>query len=148
LHLESIVILLSIMASTAHPLDPITPSEIRQAVQILRDHFRKDRIRFKLVDIFEVPKAEVISYLENERLGESLPEAPARRARVYFHLEANPHLLNKARVNVTAGVVEAVESLPDVQGPVDFDEWEEVQNACNTHPKVIEEVKRLNLPPG
>ncbi|EXJ80880.1 primary-amine oxidase [Capronia epimyces CBS 606.96] len=136
------------MAPTTHPLDPITPAEIRQAVQILRDRYPNDQIRFKLVDIFECPKAEVVPYLEKQRLGQTLPAPPARRARIYFHLARNPHLLNKARVNVTAGLVEAVESLPDVQGPVDFDEWLAVQNACNAHPRVLEEVERLKLPPG
>lgn len=93
-------------------------------------------MRFNLIDIFECPKIEVIEYLENERLGKPLGQVPYRRARVYYHFQSNRNLLYTARVNVTRGIVEGVQSLENVQGPVDFDEWSAVDKACNEHPSM------------
>lgn len=45
-----------------HPLDPITPPELAAALQILRDHFKGARLRFKFVDLHECPKYEVVPY--------------------------------------------------------------------------------------
>ncbi|KAF2491702.1 copper amine oxidase [Lophium mytilinum] len=135
------------MAPTKHPLDLISPAEISRAVEVLRAQYSDQKLRFKLVDIYDCPKAEVIPYLEAERLGRALPPAPPRRARVYFHL-SDPYLLYKARVDVTAGKVETVTSLENIQGPVDFDEWTEVEHACNTHPDVLKEIELLKLPKG
>lgn len=56
--------------------------------------------------------------------------------------------MSKAIVNITAGTVESSEELPSVQGPADFDEIDMVHNLCLTHPDVIAEGKKLNLPPG
>jgi len=136
------------MAPISHPLDPITPAEVTKAVQVLRVSYPEERIRFKLVDIFECPKAEVVGYLESERLGKPLPAAPSRRARVYFHFQKNPTLLQKARVNITTSTIEDVQSLENVQGPVDFDEWSEIEKACNEHPDVLKEIEKLKLPLG
>ncbi|KAF2810825.1 amine oxidase catalytic domain-containing protein [Mytilinidion resinicola] len=72
------------MAPTKHSLDPITPTKITQTVEILRAKYLDQKVRFKLVDIYDCPKADIIPYLETERLG-------------------NPHFLYKTRVNVTAG---------------------------------------------
>jgi primary-amine oxidase len=131
-----------------HPFDPITPGEIGSVVHILRSKYPDDQLRFKLVDIFDCPKAEVISFLEKQRLGQTVSKLPDRRARVYFHLKKDLTLLHKAVVNITSEQVEKDESLRDVQGPVDFDEWTQIEEACNTHPKVIEQIQLLGLPKG
>lgn len=136
------------MSNFAHPLDPITQNEASQAVKILRAKYPEEIVRFKLVDVLECPKNEVVGYLENERLGKPLGKIPDRRARVYYHLQSNPNLLYKARINVTTGLVEGIQSLENVQGPVDFDEWTAVEKACNEHPDVLKEIAKLNLPVG
>jgi primary-amine oxidase len=100
-----------------HPLDPITPAELRQAVKILQDHFNGVRLRFKFIDIYDCPKNDVIPYLECERLGKPLPPPPNRRARIYFHKQVQ-NVFQKAVVNLATGDVELVEALPDSQGPV------------------------------
>lgn len=136
------------MTSITHPFDPITPREIQSAALIVRNRYPQEQIRFKLIDIFDCPKEEVKKYLAEQRLGQGAIEVPDRRARVYFHHKSDLYLLHKAVVNITASRVEKDESLKDVQGSVDFDEWSEVEEACNTHPKVLEQVKRLGLPHG
>ena len=136
------------MTLVSHPLDPITPGEIQSAALIVRNGYPQEQIRFKLIDIFDCPKEEVKKYLEKKRLGQGANELPDRRARVYFHLKSDLYLLHKAVVNITASRVDKDEALKDVQGSVDFEEWSEVEEACNTHPKVLEQVKRLGLPQG
>lgn len=136
------------MALFSHPLDPITPGEIHSAALIIRNQYPREQIRFKLIDIYDCPKEEVKKYLERQQLGQNPNQLPDRRARVYFHLKSDLYLLHKAVVNITARKVEKDDSLNDVQGSVDFEEWADVEEACNTHPKVLEQVKRLRLPEG
>lgn len=100
-----------------HPLDPVTPADLRLAVKILCDFFHGIRLRFKFIDIYECPKNELIPFLECERLGNPLPPPPNRRARVYFH-KHTAYVFEKAIVNLTTGEVELAQALPDSQGPV------------------------------
>jgi primary-amine oxidase len=131
----------------SHPLDPITVTELSSAVRILRAHFNGQRLRFKFIDLLECAKADVTPYLEAERLGQTLPPAPDRRAKVYFH-RIRTEVFQKAIVNVTTGVVESLQELPDAQGPVDYDEFEQIEKICNSHPEVLKEVAKLKLPAG
>ena len=128
-----------------HPLDPISPSELGRAAHTLRDKFHSMRLRFKLIDVIEPPKAQVLTYLESIRHGRTTASIPDRKARIYFHKESSP-VLQKAVVNITLGTVDQVEELPDSQGPVDYDEFEAVHDACNSHPEVLKEIAKLKLP--
>ncbi|KAI4726004.1 hypothetical protein E4T49_06193 [Aureobasidium sp. EXF-10728] len=123
----------------SHPLDPITSAEIRQAVTLLKARLNTDRIRFKTVDLIEVPKADYIDWKTEKAI------LPDRKARVYYHANGS-HDLGKARINLTQGRVDSVEQLPDSQGPVDYVEWELVHDACNKHPLVLQEIEKLKLP--
>ncbi|KAI1618033.1 copper amine oxidase [Exophiala viscosa] len=123
----------------AHPLDPITAAEITRAASILREHVRGSKVHFKVVDLIEAPKALVLAWVDGR------VKTVDRKARVYYHVEGSQHL-GKAQVNITQGRVESAVLLPDAQGPVDYLEWEKVHEACNTHPMVLEEVSKLNLP--
>lgn len=127
------------MTAVRHPLDSITPPEITKAGALLRDHCRPTAIRFKLIDLWETPKAAVVEWQSKQN------RLPDRRARIYYHIPNSPSLW-RARVNITQSHVEAAEELPDAQGPVDYWEWERVHDACNTHPKVLEEIRKLDLP--
>ncbi|KAF2442113.1 hypothetical protein P171DRAFT_496876 [Karstenula rhodostoma CBS 690.94] len=125
----------------SHPLDPISPTEICIASDILRQQTYPTQLRTKVVDIFEPSKSEVLAWIED-------CDTPVDRcARVYYHVAKLPHLW-KAVTNVTRRVVESQEELPDAQGPVDYWEWELVHDACNTHPDVLAEIKKLKLPEG
>jgi primary-amine oxidase len=100
----------------SHPLDPITPGELSRAAEILRKHHDQARLRFKMIDLEEASKKEVLAYLEAERSWKGA-RMPDRRARIYFHQRIES-VFQKAIVNLTTGAVEKLESLPDVQGPV------------------------------
>ncbi|KAI1610595.1 copper amine oxidase [Exophiala viscosa] len=127
-----------------HPLDPIQPQEIRNAVLLLQKRFPQATIRFKVIDMFEPPKNEVFAHIQ---MGKKPSGSSDRRAQIYFHRDKSS-VMSKAIVNVSQATVEKVEDLPDVQGPVDLEEWEAVHDACNSHPKVQEEIAKLRLPPG
>ncbi|KAJ4296224.1 cytochrome c oxidase subunit 1 [Kalmusia sp. IMI 367209] len=129
------------LASTiSHPLDPITPTEIRAASDILREQSFPTRLRLKVVDLFESPKKNVLSWIADNTSFD-------RRARIYYHVFGSSHLW-KAIVNITRCVIESQQELPDAQGPVDYWEWERVHDACNSHPTVLAEIAKLKLPDG
>ena len=103
--------------SPQHPLDPATPAELSSAVTILKKHHGGDHLRFKLIDIHECAKSEVIAYLESKQHRSKTSRFPDRRARIYYH-KTGDRTLQKAIVNLTKQLVESTESLPDAQGPV------------------------------
>lgn len=77
----------------------------------------------------------------------SNPRRIDRKARIYYHKKSS-QVLRKAIVNISSGKVEQDEKIPDVQGPVDWIEFAQVEEACNEHPLVKAEVEKLRLPPG
>ena len=66
---------------------------------------------------------------------------------MYYHVRKSPDL-GIAVVNISERRVEVNEQRDDVQGPVDWTEYDEVHTACNTHPNVLAEIEKLKLPPG
>ncbi|PSN61718.1 hypothetical protein BS50DRAFT_578232 [Corynespora cassiicola Philippines] len=128
-------------AFIAHPLDPITPPEISAAVHILRLGVSPASIRLKVVDLLESPKSNVLSWISDDTV------VIERKAKIYYHVLGSPSLW-KAIVNITGSTLEIAEELPDVQGPVDYWEWERVHDACNSHPEVLAEIAKLKLPPN
>lgn len=127
-------------------LDPLTPTEVGAAADILRKHHSKNKteIRFKVIDLQEPAKAALIGVFAKQS---SSPTALERKARVYYHTKSS-HVLAKAIVNITTGTVELDEEHPDAQGPVDWTEFEQVHDACNSHPAVLAEIEKLKLPSG
>lgn len=129
------------MSKTSHPLDPIGPTEISRAADILRKQIKPESIRFKVVDLVEAPKSQVLAWQDGTGA------FPDRKARIYYHVNKS-HNLSKAHVNITKGMVDFSEELPDAQGPVDYVEWELVHEACNNHPEVLDEIAKMKLPAG
>lgn len=131
------------VTAASHPLDPLSSEEVRQAARALVSHLRvaKPDIRFKVIDLYEPAKVEVLGYLHHGR------QRPDRRARVYYQ-PRNTATLVTAVVNINSATVERTESRPDSQGPVDWVEYEQITNLCNEHPDVLAEIEKLKLPPG
>lgn len=129
--------------ATPHPLDPLSPDEVRKTARAVISHLRvaEADIRFKVIDLYEPAKDEVLAYLHHGR------QRPHRRARVYYQLR-NTATLVSAVVNIDSATVERTESYPDSQGPVDFVEYEQMIYLCSEHPEVLAEIEKLKLPPG
>lgn len=133
--------------SFTHPLSPLQPSEIRQGAAILRSHLRSNvrDLRVKLIDLQEPSKHELIKF--NEHSNSPSATSIHRRARIYYHIIGSTEL-GKAIVDITSATVEHDEKRDDVQGPVDWTEYAEVHDVCNSHPAVLAEIEKLKLPPG
>lgn len=134
----------AIMVNVApHPLRPLSSDEVRKAARALIGHLRvkASDIRFKVIDLYEPAKQEVLAYLHHGG------PRPYRRARVYYQLR-NTTTLVVAVININSGTVERIEDRPDSQGPVDWVEYDQVTNCCNEHPEVLAEIEKLRLPPG
>ncbi|KAL7922842.1 copper amine oxidase [Trichoderma austrokoningii] len=131
-----------------HPFDPIRPEEISLATDILKASFPGVDLRFKVIDIKEPSKKDVIPYIEAERTGQPLPPPPPRLLFSYLHrLDTRAFL--KAVINVDTKAVISLTELPShIQGPVDIDEMIGLEKVCLQHPRVIEEIAKLQLPEG
>ncbi|EER45636.1 copper amine oxidase [Histoplasma capsulatum H143] len=133
---------------TSHPFDPIRPNEVSLAAEILQASFPDVPLRFKVIDVQEPIKRDVVPYLEAERLGTPLPAKPARIIQSLFHrLDTKAFL--KALVNLDTRTVISAKELPKhVQGPGDIDEVIEIEQLCLKHPAVLAEIEKLKLPSG
>ena len=127
-----------------HPLDPLSPAELRKASQALRAYHAPTPVRFKVIDLLEPPKASQLAYLQDETAG---VQPPPRKAYTYYHKHGST-TLRKAKINLSDGIVEADEEYPEIQGPADIDEIERIIKACAEHPAVKAEVEKLKLPKG
>ncbi|KAL4757666.1 copper amine oxidase [Aspergillus foveolatus] len=134
--------------TTLHPFDPITPGEITLATKILQASFPGVKLRYKKIDLQEPIKAEVVPYIEAERLGKPLPRKPTRLLQVLFH-RMDTGAFFKGLLNADSKSVVYAKELPrEIQGPVDTDELIEIEQLCLSHPAVKEEIAKLKLPPG
>ncbi|KAL4736494.1 copper amine oxidase [Aspergillus similis] len=134
--------------TTLHPFDPITPGEITLATKILQAAFPGVKLRYKKIDLQEPIKAEVVPYIEAERLGRPLPRKPTRLLQVLFH-RMDTGAFFKGLLNADSKSVVYAKELPkEIQGPVDADELIEIEQLCLSHPAVKAEIAKLELPPG
>ncbi|KAL4924796.1 copper amine oxidase [Aspergillus undulatus] len=134
--------------TTLHPFDPVTPGEINLTTKILQASFPDVTLRYKKIDMQEPIKAEVVPYIEAERLGKPLPRKPARLLQALFH-RMDTGAFFKALLNAdTKSIVYAKELPRGIQGPVDSDELIAIEQLCLSHPAVQAEIAKLQLPAG
>lgn len=132
--------------SSHHPLDPATPDEISIASSVIKAYHGKPVI-FRVVDINEPKKADVLRYNEALAAGLTPPQVP-RLAKVYFVTKGTNDTF-KALVDIPAKKVVMFEQLPlGVQAPLNPSELAQMEDVCLSHPKVVAEIKKLCLPPG
>jgi primary-amine oxidase len=98
---------------SAHPLDPLTPDEIRAAARIARTDLRLSTAQFASILLNEPAKAAVIAW----RPGQSLP----RQARL---LAMTPAALFEVVADLTAGRVVSIIERKGVEPPVMASEFE------------------------
>lgn len=130
-----------------HPFDSVLDSEVRLASKLVKDaHPASHNVHFNQIDRVDPPKQDMIKYLEAERAGLPLPQIPRV---LYVYYQTNTSTFNKALVNVTNRHIITKQQLPEgVVGPFlpdDVMDWEE---HCMSHPKVLEQIEKLQLPKG
>lgn len=131
-----------------HPFDSVKDYEIRAASKAVKDaHAHDDGVHFVQIDRLDPPKKDMVKYLEAERAGLPLPQIP--RVLYLYYWSKNGTVFNKALVNVTMGHVITKTPLPKgVIGPILPDDMGEMEAFIMTHPKVKEEIAKLQLPKG
>src|SRR5690348_9101419 len=100
--------------AAAHPLDPLSPAEIRTAVAVLRDQGLIDAAtRFPLIDLDEPDKAAVMAW-EPGRNESRKAFVSARRDRTVY----------EGVVDLAARKVDSWQAMPGVQAGFLVEEWE------------------------
>jgi primary-amine oxidase len=73
-------------ATAAHPLAPLSASELQAAAQIIKASWpAHTNLQFKVVTLEEPPKAEVLKYLDAEHSNKPLPNI-SRTAFVNYYI--------------------------------------------------------------
>ena len=121
----------------AHPLDPLSAEEIRQAAAIVRrDRGVGDGWRFASIELKEPAKADLAA-LESGRLD--------RREALVVCWDRAGGRAYRGTVSLTASEVTAWEHLPGQQPNMTVDEWHECDEMLRAHPAVIEALGRRGI---
>ncbi len=128
-----------------HPLDPITAEEILHISSLLKAHSPNKSLHFKIITISEPPKAQLRPYLIAERNGGTKKKLPRIASALYYHRGTADLFL--AEVNVDSNSVQDVKKLDSqFHGQGDIDETIVLRDTCLKHPKVLEEIRKFQLP--
>jgi primary-amine oxidase len=130
-----------------HPLAPLTPSDVNAASAIIKHHETGRAIHFKNIELLEPPKKQLRPYLRQERQAaiRSPSQLPRRVSILYYH--RGTAALFRAIVNLDEKRVDDIQALdPRYHGQADTDEVLEVREKCLSHPRVVQRIKRYELP--
>jgi primary-amine oxidase len=124
----------------AHPLDPLTADEIREAVRVLRAERTLDASwRFASIELVEPPKGAL-----REFDAAAEPPGPVRRAQVNCWSATTPDSTQTAVVRLASAgadaAVESWEARPGKQANVTIDEFHAVDHALREDPTVLAEL--------
>src|SRR5580700_4705122 len=127
-----------IVTNPAHPLEPLTAEEIRQAAAILRrDRGVGPGWRFASIELRE-PAKDVLRELETSEL------TAAREALVVCWDRADGQAY-RAVVSLAGGGVASWEHLPGQQPNMTVDEWHECDEMLRAHPALAEALARRGI---
>jgi primary-amine oxidase len=94
--------------SPTYPLDPLTATEMRKVVQILKDSkTTSGKDIFNIINLKEPPKSEVLAYK---------PGTPFRREAFTSFYDYSKNGVTEAVVDINAGKVVSVKNIPNVIG--------------------------------
>ncbi|KAF2745327.1 copper amine oxidase [Sporormia fimetaria CBS 119925] len=124
-------------ADRPHPFDPLSPGEISNAADIVRQSYGKD-VLFRVITLAEPPKNEIIVFLEDES-----QEPPERVAKVHIYVSKTFHEL---RVDITAGKIVSDEALHGRHAHVDTAYMKQVEEACLADAQVQAKLEAMELP--
>ena len=152
------------MAAHRHPFDPLTAEEIQlvssqrlltktltglltsqQAADILQRHVPSADLIFRVITLWEPPKAEMIPFLDAEHGGKETPKAPARAAKVQAYVNK---AFSEFKIDLDQQAVLGEESLHSRHSHIDADYMRKAELACMANPRVKEQIAALKLPEG
>lgn len=136
----------SMGASKAHPLDPLTPAEIKQVSSLLKAYSPDKSLHFKYINILEPPKKQLRPFLRAERNAFTKHPSPSRLASVLYYHRGTADLF-QATVNLDTSKVESAELLDSrYHAQADRDEIIELRDVCMQDVEVLAAIKALKLP--
>ncbi|MCA9988281.1 MAG: hypothetical protein KDE59_28435, partial [Anaerolineales bacterium] len=123
--------------TNAHPLDPLTPAELAQAVALIKaDERFGARMRFVMVNLLEPAKETVRAFT---------PGAPIERAALAVILDNAAGATYEVSVSLTAGAVSQFKQIPGVQPSIIPAEIDEIQGVVKSNPDVQAALARRGL---
>lgn len=136
------------IAAPNHPLDPLTPSEIRRVAEIVRatrnpnDRTPRDYI-FSSICLKEPHKDKTLAYLQSasDKSAELMPEREA----LVILIDRPSGLVHEILVSVTDEKVKSSQAVKDVQPTQHVLEMIEAEKVIKTDPKIIEECRQLGI---
>ncbi len=126
-----------VQSATSHPLDPLTPDEIVQAVAILKaERGLDDRTRFETVTLNEPPKESVLGHKEGD---------PFDREAFFIVFDNRTSMTHEAIVSLTNQEVVSWKRIPGVQPRITLDEFSEVEAAVKANHEFIEALAKRGV---
>ena len=120
-----------------HPLDPLAPEEIEEAVRILRSQRELgERVLFETVVLKEPPKDSVLNFNGSDSI---------RREAMIVLLDRDMEATYEAVVSLTDQEVTSWTHIPDVQPRVMLDETIECEAAVKRDPKFREAMEKRGI---
>jgi primary-amine oxidase len=124
-------------AAHAHPLDPLSASEMTAASVLVREHFKLgDKLMFESLDLVEPSKEVVRNFV---------PGTPIERIARFNVYERGSTGVWKGHVDIGAGSVFAVEFLADVRPMISPEEFMAIEEAAKNDPRVLAALKRRGI---
>jgi primary-amine oxidase len=104
------------------------------------------QLHFKVISIIEPPEKILREFLLAERLRHDIAvHLPRLASFLYYHRGTSDMFL--ATVNLMENSITDIKSMePHFHGQADIDEILEMRDACLSHPKVMEEIRKYQLP--
>ncbi|KAJ4289022.1 hypothetical protein N0V90_011364 [Kalmusia sp. IMI 367209] len=130
-----------------HPFDPLTPSEISHAAEVVRSRFVDQDINFRVITLKEPPKNEMLRFLDQEHRKLPAQRIPLRCARVEITLQSvtGGNELHEIHVDLTKSSILKQQMLKGKHSYIDSGYMKEVENACMADQKVQDEIRKLEL---
>ena len=125
------------MASTVHPLDPLTAAEIARAWEIVRtERALGPRVRVIFIMLHEPPKKVVLAH----RPGDAV-----ERAAFVVLVDSVPGKTYEAVVSLSGGRVLSWEHIPGVQPAIVLDEFVDCEAAVRADPRWQEAMRKRGV---
>ena len=134
--LASIVVLVVEAAPVTHPLDPLTPDEIRTVTAVLSEAEHADEeSRYVLINLHEPPKQDVLQWRPGVNITRSA-----------FVVLMNGPRTFEAIVDLHQSRVESWKEIKDVQPTIVADEWEQTQKIVRSSPQWKDAIRKRGIP--
>ncbi len=120
-----------------HPLDPLTPEEITDAVATVKAEYNLgEKVRFPMVVLKEPPKRVVLDFKEGDSI---------KREAFVGILDNEDGLTYEAVVSLDTKTIKSWQQIPDVQPSIMLDEFIECEAAVKASPEFQEAIKKRGI---